>query len=61
MAHNSTFFSPLLRGCMVSRPHDDDHAHLKEPSTTSRRPHQARLQIDLQNELQIDYVCNLTT
>ena len=30
-------------------------------STTSRRPHQARLQIDLQNEFQIDYVCSLTT
>ena len=30
------------------------HAHLKEPSTTSRRPNQARLQIDPQNDLQID-------
>ena len=37
------------------------HAHLNEPSTTSRRPHQARLQIDLQNDFQIDYVCSLTT
>ena len=50
----------LVRG-PDSESKTQENEGLKEPTTASRRPHQARLQIDLQNDLQIDYLCNLTT